>query len=203
MNEVRIPRQPRSKKTRDRVTKAAFKLFAKKGIHSVSINEIVKNAGVATGSFYAYFKNKRQLLLELLEDFLNNTYMLIWKDLKFSNVSNLTKQNIKTIVMQVFNAYDISPQFMSQAFALRYTDPEINRVFGRERQREIAQIMSLMESNNDRIDIEDTYAAAVIIHNTVEHVAHTAKLTGGEIEEHRLLDELSSLIFKYLSKGSD
>lgn len=199
MSNIRIPKQPRSKNTRERITKAALKLFSQKGIHGTTANEITRKAGVATGSFYAYFKNKHTLLLEILEDFLNTTYMLIWKDLPAIDAANLTRDNIRSIILQVFKAYDLAPLFMSQAFALRYTDPEVNRVFERERQREISQIMLLIESNKDRLNLNDPYATALILHNAVEHVAHTAKFMGGEIEESRLIDELANLIYSYFS----
>ena len=201
MSNIRIPKQPRSKNTRERITKAALKLFSHKGIHGTTANEITRKAGVATGSFYAYFKNKHTLLLEILEDFLNATYLFIWKDLPGFDVANLTKENIRAIISQVFKAYDVAPLFMSQAFALRYSDPDINRVFERERQREISQIMGLIESNKDRLNLNDPYATALILHNAVEHVAHTAKFIGGDIEETRLIDELANVIYSYFSYG--
>lgn len=202
MSSIRIPKQTRSKNTRERLTKAALKLFSKKGIHGTTANEITRKAGVATGSFYAYFKNKHALLLEILEDFLSTTHLLIWKDLPTIDAANLTKGDVRAIIVLVFKAYDVAPLFMSQAFALRYTDPDVNRVFERERQREISQIMSLIESNQDRLVLSDPYATALILHNAVEHVAHTAKFMGGEIEETRLIDELTNLIFSYFSKHS-
>lgn len=40
---------------------AAFNLFTKEDINNVSVNDIVKNAGVAKGTFYLYFKDKYQI----------------------------------------------------------------------------------------------------------------------------------------------
>lgn len=40
---------------------AAFSLFTKQDINSVSVSDIVKNAGVAKGTFYLYFKDKYQI----------------------------------------------------------------------------------------------------------------------------------------------
>ena len=40
---------------------AAFNLFTKEDITNVSVNDIVKNAGVAKGTFYLYFKDKYQI----------------------------------------------------------------------------------------------------------------------------------------------
>lgn len=41
---------------------AAYDLFTTKGIHNTAINDIVKKAGVAKGTFYLYFKDKYDLL---------------------------------------------------------------------------------------------------------------------------------------------
>ncbi|HEX3027134.1 MAG TPA: TetR/AcrR family transcriptional regulator [Clostridia bacterium] len=41
---------------------AAFELFSKSGINGTAIDEIVKKAGVAKGTFYLYFKDKYDIL---------------------------------------------------------------------------------------------------------------------------------------------
>ena len=199
MSKVRIPKQHRSVQTKNRITKAGFQLFSHKGIHGTTSKEIADKAGVAIGSFYAYFKNKKQLLLEILENFLDKIYTMIWKDLNSYTIKALREEDIKSIIANVFKAYDIAPLFLSQTHTLRYSDPDINRIFEKEREREVNQILKLMESNKSRLHLRDAYAAAIIIHNSVESVAHTAKFIGPHIEESRFIDELTAIIFDYLS----
>ncbi|MCQ2523881.1 MAG: TetR/AcrR family transcriptional regulator [Lachnospiraceae bacterium] len=43
---------------RESLLNTAYKLFTTKGIHDTSISDIVKEAGVAKGTFYLYFKDK-------------------------------------------------------------------------------------------------------------------------------------------------
>ena len=45
---------------------AAFNLFTKEDITNVSVNDIVKKAGVAKGTFYLYFKDKYDLRDKLI-----------------------------------------------------------------------------------------------------------------------------------------
>lgn len=45
---------------------AAYDLFEKEGIGGVSIDDIVKKAGVAKGTFYLYFKDKVDLISKLI-----------------------------------------------------------------------------------------------------------------------------------------
>ena len=46
---------------------AAYKLFLGKGVLKTSIDEIVREADVAKGTFYLYFRNKEDLLQKLVE----------------------------------------------------------------------------------------------------------------------------------------
>lgn len=53
---------------RDRILRAAVKVFAKSGFHATRVSEIAKAAGVADGTIYLYFKSKEELLFSLFED---------------------------------------------------------------------------------------------------------------------------------------
>lgn len=202
MSKVRIPKQNRSMLTKQRIMQAAFKLFAAKGIHGTNSKEIVEKAGLSVGSFYAYFKDKKALLLEMLDDYLTRHYQMIWQGVDLAEISILDRSKVRQILENVFHAYDISPEFHKQTHALRYSDPDIKKIFDRERKQEIDQIQSLLELNVGRLKVNDLYAAAIIIHNLVESVAHTAKFLGPRVDEDSLLDELTLNILGYLFGGS-
>ncbi len=202
MTTLRTPKQQRSVQTRDRIMKAAFALFSQKGIHGTNSKEIVEKAGVSIGSFYSYFKNKKTLLLEILEDFLDQVYLTTWKEMEHFTINELGRNEVKFIIENVFKAYDIAPTFHSQTHALRYSDPDINRVYERERTREVTQIRYLLENNKHRMRVSDQEAAAIVIHNSVESVAHTAKFIGPRIDEQRLINELADMIYNLLLHGN-
>ncbi|WPX08447.1 TetR/AcrR family transcriptional regulator [Anaerocellum danielii] len=50
----------------NRLLDAAYSLFIEKGITATAIDEIVKKAGVAKGTFYLYFKDKEDILEKLI-----------------------------------------------------------------------------------------------------------------------------------------
>lgn len=61
----------RTEKLEDRrrqIRHAATKVFAKKGYHETRIADIAKEAGVAYGLVYHYFKNKEEILGSIFED---------------------------------------------------------------------------------------------------------------------------------------
>lgn len=55
--------------TRQALIDTAMRLFAEKGYHATSIAEILKTAGVNSGSLYHYFPGKQDLLLAVLDDY--------------------------------------------------------------------------------------------------------------------------------------
>lgn len=52
----------------EKILKAAIKVFAKNGFHNSKISQIAKEAGVADGTIYLYFKNKDDILIRLFEE---------------------------------------------------------------------------------------------------------------------------------------
>ncbi|MBU5485543.1 TetR/AcrR family transcriptional regulator [Clostridium sp. MSJ-11] len=64
---------------------SAFQLFSDKGVNDTSIDDIVKNAGVAKGTFYLYFKNKYDIIdkiilkksAHILKEALNHTLNIL------------------------------------------------------------------------------------------------------------------------------
>ncbi|MGZ3637149.1 MAG: TetR/AcrR family transcriptional regulator [Ktedonobacterales bacterium] len=72
----RVPQQARSREKRDEILKAAAALFVERGYAGTTSDDIAAAAGVSVGTFYNYFRNKRQVLVTLviarLEDIFGN-----------------------------------------------------------------------------------------------------------------------------------
>lgn len=69
-----------------RIIDSAFELFEKRDPHGVSIDEIVKAAGIAKGTFYLYFHDKHDLVSRLILD----------KAEKYMNEISFEKKEIAT-----------------------------------------------------------------------------------------------------------
>ena len=52
---------------RERILSAAERVFARRGFFAARVSEIAKDAGVADGTIYLYFKSKDDLLISLFE----------------------------------------------------------------------------------------------------------------------------------------
>jgi len=66
-----MPYVPKHKQeTRDRIVNSARRLFNRKGFTEVTIDEIMKHAGLTRGGFYKHFETKEQLYAHALRQFL-------------------------------------------------------------------------------------------------------------------------------------
>ncbi|WP_233219218.1 TetR/AcrR family transcriptional regulator [Adhaeribacter arboris] len=56
---------------KDKILQAAFRLFMRNGIKSVSMDDIALNLGVSKKTLYKWFENKDQLVMAMLQDHLD------------------------------------------------------------------------------------------------------------------------------------
>jgi AcrR family transcriptional regulator len=58
---------------RDRIVANATELFAAKGYHGTTVDEIVQATGIAKGTFYIYFDSKEEILVEVIKRLIEST----------------------------------------------------------------------------------------------------------------------------------
>lgn len=56
------PREAKRVRTRARLTEAALRLMAERGINATSVSEIAAEAELANGTFYLYFRDKSEIV---------------------------------------------------------------------------------------------------------------------------------------------
>lgn len=60
----------RRKSQEDKIISASIKVFAEKGFSKATVQDIVKEAGISRGTFYLYYRNKKDILKHLLDNFM-------------------------------------------------------------------------------------------------------------------------------------
>ena len=78
---------------RQTIMNAAIEEFAEYGLENASTNRIVKNSGIAKGSFYQYFEDKQDVFMHLLD-------LIEKEEIEFFKVQHPPDQN-----MDVFHYY--------------------------------------------------------------------------------------------------
>ena len=97
---TRAPTVAKSER-RQQILTAARDEFAKRGYHQTTIDDIVAQAGVARGTFYLYFEDKRAVFSDLIDRFaaqLAMTIVRITTDDPDANVAAQVRENIRRII---------------------------------------------------------------------------------------------------------
>jgi AcrR family transcriptional regulator len=100
---AKVPRRPAIAKAerRQQILAAARDLFAKRGYHQTTIDDIVAQAGVARGTFYLYFEDKRAIFSDLIDRFSSQLAVAIVRivvDDPGVGVAAQVRENIRRIV---------------------------------------------------------------------------------------------------------
>ncbi|HLV67752.1 MAG TPA: TetR/AcrR family transcriptional regulator [Polyangiaceae bacterium] len=86
---------------REQILSAARDVFARRGYHQATIDDIVARAGVARGTFYLYFDDKRAVFSELIDRFaaqITQSIQRIVTDDPSRPVVQQVRDNIRAIV---------------------------------------------------------------------------------------------------------
>src|SRR3954468_9031177 len=101
--KTKVERRPTVAKAerRQQILAAARGLFAKRGYHLTTIDDIVAQAGVARGTFYLYFEDKRAIFSDLIDRFAGQLSMAIVRivtDDAARSVTEQVRENIRAII---------------------------------------------------------------------------------------------------------
>ncbi len=127
--EVREPKQERSIEKKNRIVQAGFELFSQVGYYNTNTAEIAKRAGVSTGIVYGYFKDKRDILLDVLEIYVKEAFAPV-----LDMINNLTAPvNFEGTIGHVLdNAINIHKKYANiheALHSLSHSDEAVNNKF--------------------------------------------------------------------------
>jgi AcrR family transcriptional regulator len=112
---------------RQQILNAARDVFARRGYHAAKIDEIVSDAGIARGTFYLYFEDKRAIFEEIVDRTLARLGMAIVRvDLRpaAGSVADQVCENIRRIVRILLEDRATTKILLSDALGV---DPAFDR----------------------------------------------------------------------------
>lgn len=203
-HQARSPIQKRGMETKKRILEAAEDLFAKKGFHKTNALEIAARAGVATGSFYAYFNNKKEVLIEIIRNFyaatsekVLNAYNIQVRDNTADNYRE-GKKLVHHMIRALYEAHTVNPSLHRELLAMILLDREIEEISREEDRKVIAAMTLLFKEHRKYTRVKDAEAAAILLHRIGEEIIHHIKIMGADIDGKRLLAELEDMVCRYL-----
>ncbi len=167
---VRTPRQQRSIDKKNRIIEAGYTLFAKKGYYSTNTAEIAKEAGVSTGIVYGYFRDKRDILIEVMNIYveqvfrpINETFDKLSPPLDFDYI-------IKTAVDGVVKMHKKNAAIHEALHSLSHTDEPVRLRFIELEDEMTKQLSERL--NACGIEYPDVKERVHLAIKTVESYAH-------------------------------
>lgn len=120
---VRTPKQTRSIRKKEAITAAAMTLFSEKGYYSINSKDIAKEAGVSIGTFYAYFSDKKEVFIELLNHYKTAIGRNILVGIKSGQPLPQLIDGLIRGIVEIIHTYPRG--FYNQILVLSKTDDEI------------------------------------------------------------------------------
>ncbi len=196
---TREPRQTRSMQTKQQILAAGTKLFTEKGFHQTNSNEIAKAAGVAVGSFYAYFKDKKTLFIEIMKVHYEEQFRFI--ELPEENLAGVDRRAmIHRLIKSLAELHNIAPEIHQEQYYLAHTDADIQALIDEWDQAAHALILSYLQRwlADGYLRVKDLDTAVRLFGTTVEENIHALKFSKAEVNETRVINELTDMLCRYL-----
>lgn len=197
------PVQERADVTRNDILEAALTVFSEKGYAGANTKNIAAAAGVATGSVYRYFKNKKVIFIEVMNMLQGRmSFDIFEKARKELEEGNSLRDALRLLGVYSVESHRSHRMFFREVMALEATDEEISAI-GRERDRRIrAKLLEFLLSHKEYLKVDDFDAAAELVHLVVEEVSHQAVIFDSDVGEDRLVCQMVIMLEGYLLGAS-
>jgi AcrR family transcriptional regulator len=203
-NKARIPVQKRSIETKDKILQAAWDLSAEKGYFKITTHDLAQRAGVATGSFYGYFNNKKEVAIELIKKFykeasekaLYNIHMDVGDEVSESLDNG--KKLVRSLIRTLKEAHEINPMIHRDGQALILLEEDVEEINREEEKKIIEFLISLLQQYRRFIRVNNIEAAATMLFWISTEMIHRIMNDKEGGDEKRLMNELEDIICSYI-----
>ena len=134
------PRRGTPEQTRARLVDTAGEIFNRVGYHGTDSNQIAKEAGYATGTFYKHFKDKRDAFLAVYEAWVTSEWSAV--DTELSSGRN-PEETARRLVKLSIDFHTRWRGLRASLIELVFTDEEVRRFYRSQRRRQLDVIAQL------------------------------------------------------------
>jgi AcrR family transcriptional regulator len=198
---LRTPQQARSRRTREQILQAAITCFEARGYEETTTAHIARRAHIAVGTLYAYFNDKRAILLEVLDGTVKQIadYVVqsldprLWRD-------NDPRASVRSLIDALFHTRTFNPGMQRIVWERYFKDPEFQRAVEAIEQRVRAAMTELFKDlhAHQRLRVTDLPTASFVIHASIEWIASRLVLGAGEIEIDRVVEVASDMVSRFV-----
>jgi len=202
----RKPLQARARRTRQRVLEAAVECFEAHGFDETTTAMIAKHADVAVGTVYGYFKDKREILLELLDTLVREEADAVIDRLDPASGAGRDRLEwTRSLIDMVFHMQRLRPGIQRIVWERYFKDPAFREAFDQVRERirvAIDRFLDALEREGVARPLVDRELASSVILNAVQWNATQALLRGDPDEIDHAAHATAELILRYVFKNA-
>lgn len=162
---VRQPQQERAIEKKNKIINAGYELFSEVGYYGTNTAEIAKRAGVSTGIVYGYFSDKRDILICVLEIYLDKVVAPLMKTFdKLKAPLNLSEL-VPVIIDEVIKIHKRNNKIHEALHSLSGSDEAVNSKFIELEDNltlKIAEILVKLGINKENIHEKVHFAMGIL-----------------------------------------
>jgi len=129
MGIIREPQKVTSIEKKNKIIEAGLKVFGEKGYYNTNTAEIAKIAGVSTGIVYSYFKDKKDILLQVIELYFQNIFQPIQTFLIGLQNVKLDQKIIEKFLQVAIKSHQDNYTLHEEVIALSHLDEDVHKQF--------------------------------------------------------------------------
>lgn len=168
MGTVREPQKTTSIEKKLKIIEAGLKIFGEKGYYNTNTAEIAKVAGVSTGIVYSYFKDKKDILLQVIKLYFKNIFTPIQAFL--NNIKELNKQTINEFLKIAIKSHEDNYTLHEEVIALSHLDEDVHNEFINFELEVNEELLKVLDKHNLKYD--DSTEKVHLAYNLVENLCH-------------------------------
>lgn len=169
-NEIREPKQSRSIEKKNKIILAGYKLFAEVGYHSTTTPDIAKEAKVSTGIVYGYFKDKRDILISVLDIYMENVTAPIFELLDNLKSCKDIKALANKLIDRTIKIHKDNTNIHQVLHSLSSTDTEVNKKFMELEDKITMDFAEKLKGMN--MEIENVAVKVHMAMNLIQSISH-------------------------------
>jgi AcrR family transcriptional regulator len=196
-------KQARALETRQALIDAAARLFAKRGYEPTQTPDIAAEAGVSTGAFYRYFRDKHAILLEALAQHIDRGRALVAEKLRPEKFLALDpRAAIDGVLDVVFELVARDAKLNRVYVAMSFTDPDVAALRARIEADDREKLATLLATAIPKSRIPDPHAAVLVMQLAALEVAgeraglHPTR--GRAVSDLAVRTALREMFYRYL-----
>lgn len=193
------PKQQRAMETRERILRAAARVFAAHGYAAGTTNRIADAAFISIGSLYQYFPNKDAILLELMTAHVNDGVTAVLGHLE----RGLPEPLDEALAVVVGAAVDVHRDEPRLHRVLFEEAPRPAEFLARLRASESSIVAGaeLLLAGHPEVRVPDTSTAARMVVGTIESLVHRFYAADQPVGVNRFQRELVTMLSRHLRAG--